>query len=163
MKKIYFVIAVLVTFFLAPTISQAQADKISQLNWVSAPAVGKVGDKAEFKVTGSSMFLDPFETDKFLQLNGNLPTKDAYTIASSKGDWFGILKVVEEGYVKDDEKIDADALLESLKEGNKIGNEKKKEKGGAGNSGGPTSGSKVGGGQAAGGAPKRFQRKSGGA
>ena len=41
--------------------------------------------------------------------------------------------------------------------------EKKKEKGGAGNSGGPTSGSKVGGGQATGGAPKRFQRKSGGA
>ena len=39
----------------------------------------------------------------------------------------------------------------------------KKEKGGAGNSGGPISGSKVGGGQAAGGAPKRFQRKSGGA
>ena len=69
------------------------------------------------------------ETDKFLQLNGNLPTKDAYTIANGKANWFGILKVVEEGYVKDDEKIDADALLESLKEGNKVGNEKKKEKG----------------------------------
>ena len=41
--------------------------------------------------------------------------------------------------------------------------EKKKEKGGAGNGAGPSSGSKIGGGQAAGGAPKRFQRKSGGA
>ena len=41
--------------------------------------------------------------------------------------------------------------------------EKKKQKGVGGNASGPTSGSKVGGGQAAGGAPKRFQRKSGAA
>lgn len=41
--------------------------------------------------------------------------------------------------------------------------EKKKQKGAGGNTSGPTSGSKVGGGQAAGGAPKRFQRKSGSA
>ena len=129
MKKIHFSIGFLLVIFLSPTVSHAQTDKISELKWMSAPSVGKVGDKAEFKVTGSSRFLDSLETDKFLQLNGNLPTKDAYTIASAKGDWFGILQVVEEGYVKDDEKIDADALLESLKEGNKLGNERKKEKG----------------------------------
>ena len=41
--------------------------------------------------------------------------------------------------------------------------EKKKQKGATGAGGGPTSGSKVGGGQASGGAPKRFQRKSGSA
>ena len=41
--------------------------------------------------------------------------------------------------------------------------EKKRQKGAGGGTTGPTSGSKVGGGQAAGGAPKRFQRKSGSA
>lgn len=41
--------------------------------------------------------------------------------------------------------------------------EKKKQKGVTGSATGPNSGSKVGGGQAAGGAPKRFQRKSGSA
>ncbi|CAB4988434.1 MAG: hypothetical protein F2951_07180 [Actinobacteria bacterium] len=41
--------------------------------------------------------------------------------------------------------------------------DKKNQKGGAGSNGGPASGSKVGGGQAEGGAPKRFQRKSGSA
>lgn len=41
--------------------------------------------------------------------------------------------------------------------------EKKNQKGAADNSAGPSSGSKVGGGQAGGGAPKRFQRKSGSA
>lgn len=41
--------------------------------------------------------------------------------------------------------------------------EKKKQKSVAGESVGPSGGSKVGGGQASGGAPKRFQRKSGSA
>ena len=41
--------------------------------------------------------------------------------------------------------------------------EKKKQKGVSGSATGPNAGSKVGGGQAAGGAPKRFQRKSGSA
>lgn len=41
--------------------------------------------------------------------------------------------------------------------------EKKKRSSNSGNSAGPSSGSKVGGGQATGGAPKRFQRKSGSA
>lgn len=40
---------------------------------------------------------------------------------------------------------------------------KKKQKGASGSRSGPGSGSKVGGGQAGGGAPKRFQRKSGSA
>lgn len=48
-----------------------------------------------------------------------------------------------------------DKFLEAL--------EKKKLKGAAGSGSGPTGGSKVGGGQASGGAPKRFQRKSGSA
>jgi len=41
--------------------------------------------------------------------------------------------------------------------------EKKKQKGATGTGSGPSGGSKVGGGQASGGAPKRFQRKSGSA
>lgn len=41
--------------------------------------------------------------------------------------------------------------------------EKKKQKGVSGSATGPNAGSKVGGGQGAGGAPKRFQRKSGSA
>ncbi len=41
--------------------------------------------------------------------------------------------------------------------------EKKRQKGAGGSNGGPGARSKVGGGQATGGAPKRFQRKSGSA
>lgn len=41
--------------------------------------------------------------------------------------------------------------------------EKKQQSSNSGNTAGPSSSSKVGGGQATGGAPKRFQRKSGSA
>jgi uncharacterized membrane-anchored protein len=96
---------------------------------VESPSIGKIGDKAEFKLTGSLLFLNDIDTNKFLQMNGNLPQTDSYTIANGGAGWFGILKFENDGYVKDDEKIDADALLEALKEGNKIGNEQKRGKG----------------------------------
>lgn len=60
--------------------------------------------------------------------------------------------------VEKDEKLADDARTKFL-----AALEKKKQNSGAGNSAGPSSGSKVGGGQASGGAPKRFQRKSGSA
>jgi uncharacterized membrane-anchored protein len=109
--------------------ASAQQTKPSDLNWVTAPAVGKVGDKAEFKVTGPMIFLGDADTNKFLQMNGNLPQTGAYTIANGKASWFGILKFASEGYVKDDEKIDADALLKTLKENNQLGNEERKKQG----------------------------------
>lgn len=119
-------------FCLTYTLANAQMHKVPELknlNWQMAPAIGKVGDKGEFKISEPLLFLDEADTSKFLQFNGNLPQTSTYTIASKNSFWFGVLKFVNEGYVKDDEKIDADALLESLKEGNKLGNEEKRKQG----------------------------------
>lgn len=117
---------------LAFSVSQAQPHQIPEmknLNWQMAPAIGKIGDKGEFKLAEPLLFLDAADTNKFLQFNGNLPQMSSYTIATKKGYWFGVLHFINEGYVKDDEKIDADALLESLKEGNRQGNEEKRKQG----------------------------------
>jgi len=117
---------------LSCAIVQAQPHQIPELknlNWQIAPAVGKIGDKGEIKLTEPLLFLDAEDTNKFLQFNGNLPQTSSYTIATKKGYWFGVLRFVNEGYVKDDEKIDANALLESLKEGNTKGNEEKRKQG----------------------------------
>lgn len=105
-----------------------QEQELQNLHWVSSPSIGKIGDKGEVKLTGDLIFLNDIDTSKFLQLNGNLPQTDSFTIANSKSNWFGILQFVNAGYVKDDEKIDADALLEKLKEGNVAGNEIKRQK-----------------------------------
>ena len=106
-----------------------QEQELKSLHWITSPSVGRMGGKSEFKLTGNLVFLDDIDTNKFLQLNGNLPQSNSYTIANSNANWFGILEFVNDGYVKDDEKIDADALLESLKNANAAGNEQKRQNG----------------------------------
>jgi len=60
---------------------------------------------------------------------GNPPRDKHYMIAPSNLDWFAVFSFDPVGYVKDDEKIDADALLKSLKEGDAPGNEERKRLG----------------------------------
>ncbi len=103
--------------------------QLSDLNWLMTDSTGLVSDKAEFKVTDGYTFLGSADTDKFLKINGNPPHGNSYTVASTKVNWFGILNFVPEGYVKDDEKIDADELLAALKEGNVKDNEERRKQG----------------------------------
>lgn len=103
--------------------------QISALGWLKPGTTGSVGGKAEFKASEKYTFLSAADTDKFLQLNGNPPPGDAYTVAPTQGSWFGILSFADEGYIKDDEAIDAEALLKQLKEQNVESNERKRKQG----------------------------------
>jgi uncharacterized membrane-anchored protein len=105
------------------------ARQLAELRWLQAGGIGSIDGKAQFKASPEFTFLDAGQTDKFLQLNGNPPQGSAYTIAPVKGHWFGILRFAPEGYIKDDEKIDAEALLKQLKEQNVAGNEEKRKQG----------------------------------
>lgn len=112
-----------------PGAEKTLEQQLSELNWLAPGSVGRVADKAEFKVTDGNTFLGSADTDKFLKINGNLPRGNSYTVASVNANWFGILDFVDDGYVKDDEKIDADELLSSLKEGNIQANEERRKQG----------------------------------
>jgi len=125
--KIVFLIAAI--YFSAARSQFYDAPEFHDLAWQTPPSIGKIGDKGVFKITEPYVFLNDIETNKFLVLNGNLPHTNSYTIANKKSNWFGILQFVNEGYVKDDEKIDPDALLASLKEGNRKNNEEKRKQG----------------------------------
>lgn len=109
--------------------ASAAQQKLAALHWLEPGSVGRVAGKADYKVTEGFTFLDAADTDKFLELNGNMPQGDSYTVAPVKGSWFGILSFAPEGYIKDDEKIDADDLLETLQEQNTRGNEQRKKAG----------------------------------
>jgi uncharacterized membrane-anchored protein len=74
-------------------------------------------------------YLDAKGTNNLLEMTGNLPETDSYTIAPKNGRWFAIYNFLDIGYVKDDEKIDADALLKDLQEGQKAENKTRTEKG----------------------------------
>lgn len=110
--------------------SSADAERIyRELQWLQPGGTGDIAGKATFKASNDYTFLSPADTDKFLKLNGNPPQGTSVTIAPTKGDWFGVLSFSPDGYVKDDESIDADALLKTLKSQNLAGNEEKRKQG----------------------------------
>lgn len=111
------------------TPEKTMAQQLSELNWLMPGSVGRIADKAEFKTNDSYTFLGSADTDKFLVINGNPPPGNAYTVAPVKGSWFGVLNFAAEGYVKDDEKIDADELLSGLNEQNALSNKERRQQG----------------------------------
>ena len=88
---------------------------IDALVWHDGTSAQPVTDRATITLSPHTRYLDPANTDQLLTLTGNLPEKDSYTIASDNMGWFAIVDFSDLGYVKDDEKIDADALLESMR------------------------------------------------
>ncbi len=126
---------VLLAVALLPCLAQAQRDpalilqELQKLGWQKGPGVGAVAGKAKLKIPEGYAFLDDANTRRFLEIMGNPPRDGHYLIAPANLDWFAVFAFNPIGYVKDDEKIDADALLQSLKESDGPGNEERKRLG----------------------------------
>ena len=88
--------------------------EIARLAWQRGPIEGRIGNIAAIKVAEDRAFLDGPNTRRFLELNGNPPRDDRYALVDPRSDWFAIFFFENTGYVKDDEKLDPDALLASL-------------------------------------------------
>lgn len=92
--------------------------KLDGLPWIAAPAAGNVAGLATIGLSPGLRFLGAQGTSRFLELTGNPPRDDNYTLAPSDYRWFAVFSYESSGHVDDSEKIDADALLAILKEGN---------------------------------------------
>jgi uncharacterized membrane-anchored protein len=75
------------------------------------------------------MFLGEADTKKFLEITGNLPESNNYFFGPENSSWWSVFSFNPTGYIKDDEKIDANDLLSKLKEGDISGNEERKKLG----------------------------------
>jgi uncharacterized membrane-anchored protein len=106
-----------------------EASPFDSLDWKRGPTDVDVGANAALKVPEGYAFLDAAGTAKFMELTQNPASGDEYTIAPESLDWFAVVQFEDTGYIKDDEQIDADALLESLKEGTEAGNEARRSRG----------------------------------
>jgi uncharacterized membrane-anchored protein len=128
--------ALLLGMLAGPLVALAQSPdespvmrKIQQLAWQHGPADGNLGGIATLKLAEGQGFLDAPNTKRFLELTRNPPRDHRYTLMARDGAWFAIFFFEDSGYVKDDEKLDADALLKSLQEGDKTGNAERKRLG----------------------------------
>jgi len=104
-----------------PPSSQAEfAAQMRALNWQRGPVAGRLGGVAALEVAEGQAFLDGPSTRRFLELTGNPPRDDRYALVADQ--WFAIFFFEDSGYVRDDETLDADALLQSLRESDEHGN-----------------------------------------
>ena len=110
----------------APSPEERRA-AMAALPWQQGPATGPLGDKATMSVPKDAALLGEDGSVKFMKLTGNLPTP-GYSIVASDG-WFAAFSFSPVGYVKDDEKIDADALLKDLKAQDGPSNEERRSRG----------------------------------
>lgn len=100
---------------------------IMALDWKRGPAPLPITSRATIQLPPKTMYLDDANTKQFLQLTGNLPEPESFTIAADDLSWFAIVDFSDLGYVKDDEKIDPDALLKTMREQQEAANTQRVE------------------------------------
>jgi uncharacterized membrane-anchored protein len=103
--------------------------------WEKGPTVGKLADIAEIKVPEGYLFTGKEGVKQVLELTHNPASGHELGVLiphdTNAGKWILFFSFDETGYVKDEEKdkLDKDAILNSLKEGTEHANEVRKSKG----------------------------------
>jgi uncharacterized membrane-anchored protein len=103
--------------------------KLAALKWVDGPAKPTLTERAAISLPPGATYLDSANTEELLKLSGNLPAPDHFTVAPKDLHWWSVFSFEDMGYVKDDEKIDADALLAAMRENESAANEERKKQG----------------------------------
>jgi uncharacterized membrane-anchored protein len=113
----FFVLFSLFSLFSSSVVAvEAPPNPYAELDWHIGPKVENIGSKATLKTDQSLAFLDEENSKKYLKLTGNIPDAGNYILLSIKDNWWASFSFSSIGYVKDDEKIDSDALLQTLKD-----------------------------------------------
>lgn len=110
---------------------KAFLDKVESLGWTRS-GKAQLGSMSEISIPEGWRFTDGNGTRSMLELYGNLPGDSELGMLTTEGHgpWV-IFEFDDSGYIKDDEKdkLDANAMLKTLKEGQERGNERRAEMG----------------------------------
>lgn len=105
-------------------------DAIQKLPWKQGPAKIDLGANASLDVPQGYAVLGPDDTRRLEELLHNPPSdQPTYTLSPTDGRYVAYFSYDDTGYVKDDEKIDADSLLDSFKQGTEQANEERRKRG----------------------------------
>src|SRR5262249_50609576 len=104
-------------------------EKMRALDWVKGPTTVTVEGNSKLTIPDQYVYLDTRNTSKWLELQHNLGDGREVMVAPRNLQWQADLEVADGGYVKDDEKIDAAALLKTLKENTEHANEERQRRG----------------------------------
>jgi uncharacterized membrane-anchored protein len=102
---------------------EQRREAMGKLSWIDGPTQAPVGAKAKLETPKGVSLLPEKDGGRFLELTGNLPETGQTVLVSD--DWWATLSFTDSGYIKDDEKIDADELLKQLKSTDEPSNEQR--------------------------------------
>lgn len=108
------------TYAASPAAGDEFGKRLAALPWQTAGA-GQIAGKAEIKIPQGERFLGDQDGTKLLELLGNLPSPGTSVLVL--GNAFATFDYQDDGLVKDDEKLDAAKLLQSLRDFEPIDNE----------------------------------------
>lgn len=100
--------------------------------WVKGPTTAAMKDRAEIKIPEGYLFTDGDGARRILESAGNLTSgSEVGFVAPASKVWFVVFRFSPEGYVKDDDKdkLDASAMLSTIREGVDQSNEERKKRG----------------------------------
>jgi uncharacterized membrane-anchored protein len=116
-----------------PTTAAAQMDKIP---WEKGPTKGQLGSEATIAVPAGCLFTGTRGAKLFLEMTQNPSSGNERGVVLCQADstaepWFVLFSYDQSGYVKDDEgsKLDADAILESVRQGTEESNSERQKRG----------------------------------
>ena len=123
------IVAVAPAVWPQPPSGQDAIAQLQALAWQRGPTEARLGRTAILNIREGESFLDAANTRRFLELTGNPPRDNHYALIGPKMAWFAIFFFEDSGYVKDDETLDAAALLQTLKDSDKPANEERRRLG----------------------------------
>lgn len=115
----------------ARTEAEKMMQTIENLGWVREGS-GKLGSYASIQVPQGFRFTAAKGAKKMMEIMGNIPgDTEQGMIAPEDLSWFVIMEYDASGYVADTDKdkLDADAIISQIKEGQEQANEVRKERG----------------------------------
>lgn len=110
----------------------AQEEDGPDIDFRYGPIQADMGEMAEIEVPEGYLFADGDNTRLLMEQMGNPPTDTEMGFISPETmDWFIVFEFSDTGYIDDEdqESLDPDQLIASMREGNRIGNEWRRERG----------------------------------
>jgi len=103
--------------------------QLSELKWIRGPKQVQLFGNSTLEVPAGYVFLNPADTAKLETITQNIGGGTEYFLAPEDLHWGAHFSFKDDGYVKDDEKIDAAALLQNIKDNTAAGNKIRRERG----------------------------------
>lgn len=110
-----------------PEAEEADAPKVER-----GPAKVELGHELLLDLPEDYLFVEKASAKKFLEANGSFHNDNLLGLVVGNDrelPWFVVIRYQDEGYIKDDEKLDAKEILDAIKEGQEEANQERKQRG----------------------------------